>query len=87
MTKINFIFYLSLLITICSCSNPKIRERFNLEYATPDEFMVQKQKELVIPKKFELTAPINEENNDKTIKKGTSNLSLEDQEFLNKIKN
>ena len=82
--KINKIIALVLLsIVLVACSNPKIRERFNLDYAVPNEFEVQKQRELVIPKKLELVKPVDSAVNTET---RNQDISKPDQDFLNEIK-
>jgi len=75
---------------IGSCSNSKIRQRFNLDYVAPNEFEVQKQKELEIPTKFSLPRP--EQGQEKEAKEVIQetkheNLSKSDREFLDKVGN
>jgi hypothetical protein len=87
LTKLFFLFTGFLLIG--SCSDPKVRKRFNLDYVAPDEFMVQKQKELVIPDKFSLPSPTpsSENNNESTESVSTDNLTDTDKKFLKKAEN
>ena len=87
VNKFFFLFVGFLLIG--SCSDPKIRKRFNLDYVAPDEFMVQKQKDLVIPDKFNLPAPspLSETKEDGSDEINTDKLTETDKEFLKKAHN
>lgn len=82
-------FLLTGFLLIGSCSDPKVRKRFNLDYVAPDEFMVQKQKDLVIPQKFSMPSPtFGSDIKAKDLQEtNTDNLTETDKEFLKKAKN
>lgn len=65
MHKFKIMIYLAFMAFIVSCTDQRVRNRFNFDYEVPDEFQVQKNKELEIPKKFDLPPPQNSSREDK----------------------
>jgi len=84
LSKIFLLCFAFMLIG--SCSDPKVRKRFNLDYVAPDEFMVQKQKKLVIPKNFTLATPQEEAKKETVESVDYEKLPQSDKDFLNKVK-
>ena len=80
-----FFLFFCVFMLVNSCSDPKVRKRFNLDYVAPDEFMVQKQKDLVIPKSFSLAAPQEETKNKTSESENYEKFPQSDKDFLKKV--
>jgi hypothetical protein len=69
---------------LVSCTDSKLRKRFNLDYVAPDEFMVQKQKDLILPQKFTLPAPLSKTQENESVNERQGAFSESEKALLDK---